>query len=239
MTTGDKFKNQDEREMMIIETLQILGHWKEASQKLSVLIKASPDCWTFIKQYIYCQVQLCAALYKDNSIGNDLHSVPDSIKEDPSLTKDNSPNAVCQVVISDVVVTGSVEQLHTLESDSVASTGNVVEPTPRVSSEGQSTNTTAESSEVVNKVATDDDETSSGKTECTTVRNTWLQPLLEAQEFIYRLADNELSAFQEKPLSTIALRGPLLGRLELVKQMSHLKEVTEAIPTPGNVIRAL
>ena len=56
---GDKLKNPEERDSMIVDCLIKLGRLDEAAKKLNEMILASPDHWLYIKTYIRCQVQRC------------------------------------------------------------------------------------------------------------------------------------------------------------------------------------
>ena len=56
---GDKLKNVEEHDSMIVDCLVKLGRLDEAAKKLHTMILAHPDHWLYIKTYVRCQVQRC------------------------------------------------------------------------------------------------------------------------------------------------------------------------------------
>ena len=56
---GDKLKNEEECESLIIDCLVKLGRLDEAAKKLHKMIVPRPDHWLYMKKYIRCQVQRC------------------------------------------------------------------------------------------------------------------------------------------------------------------------------------
>ena len=56
---GDKLKNEEERDSLIIDCLVKLGRLDEAAKKLHKMILTRPDHWVYMKTYIRCQVQRC------------------------------------------------------------------------------------------------------------------------------------------------------------------------------------
>ena len=56
---GDKLKNVEECDSMIVDCMVKLGRLDEAAKKLHTMILARPDHWLYIKTYVRCQVQRC------------------------------------------------------------------------------------------------------------------------------------------------------------------------------------
>ena len=56
---GERLKSSDERDSMIVDCLISLGRLDEAAKKLTEMILAKPDQWSYIKTYVKCQVQRC------------------------------------------------------------------------------------------------------------------------------------------------------------------------------------
>ena len=56
---GDKIKNRGERQTMQVECLLGLGHWDRASVMLAEMVQGVPDQWSYIRQYIVCQIKRC------------------------------------------------------------------------------------------------------------------------------------------------------------------------------------
>lgn len=56
---GNKLKNIEERDSLIIDCLVKLGRLDEAAKMLHKMILTHPDHWVYMKTYIRCQVQRC------------------------------------------------------------------------------------------------------------------------------------------------------------------------------------
>ena len=56
---GDKLKNDRECEEMRIECLVGLEQWDNAQDRLTKMVRSMPDQWSYIQQYISCQIKLC------------------------------------------------------------------------------------------------------------------------------------------------------------------------------------
>lgn len=212
---------------MVIETLQSLGRWEEASQKLVVLIENNPDWWSCIKQYIYCQIQLCVDLYKDKDKVKDLpRSTDNPITCTNGHTKDDGHDGVSR---ESTGVSGTTKEGVTSAEDSdLGGSGE--------STQNKQAGTVESERNPVDDSATNSEKDSSklGTTDVqatpTSSSDTWLRPLIEAQDLINRLAEVELMKFRTKESGDIEFRGPLLARLELVKQANQLKEIDAHIP---------
>ena len=216
---------------MIIETLQNLGRWEEASQKLVVFVENNPDWWSYIKQYLHCQIQLCVALYKDkDKVTNKGKDLPRS-SDKPSACEGGQEDSQGIASSESTGQTGTSER----EPEGVTSTED-----SGLGGSGESTQEGAGKSErnPVDDSATNS-EKSSSKIESTDVQatpddtsNTWLRPLIEAQNLFNRLAEVEITKFKVKESGEVELRGPLLARLELVKQANQLMKVMDDAHIP-------
>ena len=59
---GSKLKNKEERLGLQVECLIALERWERAVEILKDMIKSSLDQWSYIQQYVTCQIKLCKSL---------------------------------------------------------------------------------------------------------------------------------------------------------------------------------
>lgn len=58
-------KNKDERCSLQVDCLIALERWDRATVLLTDMLRGSPDQWTYIQQYLKCQVKRCENRRRD------------------------------------------------------------------------------------------------------------------------------------------------------------------------------
>ena len=69
--SGSKLKNREECSGLQVDCLMTLGQWDRAAVMLSEMIRASPDQWSYIRQYINCQIKRCRAKRREGVVARE------------------------------------------------------------------------------------------------------------------------------------------------------------------------
>jgi len=186
LLTGLRLKSPTERDNMIIDTLNSLGRYQEASPLLVSVIESDPDCWSAIKAYVHGARERARALYREPL----LHNGPAS--QSPNDSESNGEEK-------------TPEQL-----DQEGAPSNQLE-------NGETPSNQSPNGEAPNQ-STDEKAPSNSADEALVKAKPWLKPLVEARDLLEKLVSEELKEGGDFG------RGPLLGKLELVKVVRELKD---------------